>query len=135
MFRIAVKLTQVTKWFVNYKMGLDDGFSFGYEQGIDADSNHALGAFIGALGVQDKNNACPKEQSEDLVENLGSALGCSLLIIFDAETTNGLGLSYSYNYNGLNQSGMRIRFELGYGEGSISNEKRVDGGIVISYQF
>jgi len=123
------------RWFVNYKMGLDDGFSLGYEQGIDSDSNHALGAFIGALGVQDKNSACPNEKSGDLAENLGSAIGCTLLIVFDEETTNGLGLSYSYNFNGLNQSGMRLRFELGYGEGSISHEKRVDGGFVVSYQF
>lgn len=121
--------------YINYKMGLDDGFALGFEQGLDQENHHAIGAFVGALGVQDKNTACPEEQSDDLVESLGSVFGCSLLIIFDEETTNGLGLSYSYNANGLNNAGLRIRFELGYGEGSSSHEKRVDGGFVISYQF
>ena len=55
--------------------------------------------------------------------------------MFDTETTNGVGVSYSYLFSGLNEGGWRVRFELGYGEGSNSNEKRADGGVSISYEF
>lgn len=120
------------RWFANYKMGLDDGFSFGFEQGIDIENKHALGIFIGALGVKDDNRPCLQrtDKNDPLKE-----LGCAIFSVFDEETTNGLGLSYSYNFSGLNHSGMRIRFELGYGEGADSQEKRVDGGFSFSYQF
>jgi len=123
------------RWFINYKMGLDDGFSFGVEHGLGLDNKHAVGVLVGALGVKNNDDVCKDEKSDDIAENLGNAISCGLLIIFSEETTNGLGLSYSYNFNGLNQSGMRLRFELGYGEGSTSHEKRIDGGFVISYQF
>ena len=123
------------RWFANYKIGLDDGFSVGFEQGFGVDNKHALGIFVGALGVQDDERPCRYEESNDLAENFGSALGCAIAEAFDEETTNGVGLSYSYNFQGLNHSGMRLRFELGYGEGSNSHEKRFDGGVVISYQF
>lgn len=123
------------RYFVNYKMGLDDGFSFGFEQGMDSKNKHALGVFVGALGVRDADMPCSYVKSDDAVENFGKALACSFAKIYDEETTNGVGLSYSYNFKGLNHSGMRIRFELGYGEGSNSHKKRVDGGVVVSYQF
>jgi hypothetical protein len=123
------------RWFANYKMGLDDGFSIGFEQGID-DNKHAVGVVAGALGVQDNNRSC---SNNDLDENIGSEvgnqIGCAIAKAFNDKTTNGVGLSYSYNFNGLNNVGMRIRVEFGYGKASDSNEKRTDGGITISYQF
>jgi hypothetical protein len=132
------------RWYANYKMGLDDGFSIGFEQAIDNTNKHAIGILAGAIGAREDKTPCPntdKENNTDttpddvFVEAIGSAIGCSLGKIFDEETTNGLALSYSYNFNGLNNSGMRLRVELGYGEGHHSKEKRVDGGIALSYHF
>jgi len=116
------------RWYANYKLGLDDGFSLGFEHALTADKKHALGIVVGALGVQENSDEC-----ED--DSIGSVIGCSFSDIFDDETTNGLGVSYSYLFSGLNESGWRVRFELGYGEGSVSEEKRADGGLSVSYEF
>ena len=118
------------RWYANYKLGLDDGFSIGFEHALTADKKHALGLVVGALGVQDDEAECGSTE-----DSLGTIIGCGFVEIFDDETTNGVGLSYSYLFSGLNESGWRARFELGYGEGSDSDEKRMDGGVSISYQF
>ena len=118
------------RWFGNYKIGFDDGFSLGFEQGLGAENKHAIGLFVGALGVSDPDS-CSNEDDEFAVVSLG----CIIEEIYDDETTNGVGVSYSYNFNGLNNRGARIRFELGYGEGVDSGEERSDGGIIVSFQF
>jgi hypothetical protein len=124
------------RWFANYKIGLDDGFSVGFDQGVGADNKHVIGGVIGALGTRDDKRPCGNGDSvEDIGSVIGNAIGCAFSKAFDEETTNGIGLSYSYHFNGLNNVGMRIRFELGYGEAADSNEKRADGGVIISYQF
>lgn len=129
------------RWFANYKMGLDDGFSIGVEQGLDEKNTHAVGMMIGALGVRDDKRPCPAQNnnSGDVLEEIGNTfahtLGCAIGEAFDDKSTDGIGVSYSYNFNGLNNAGMRIRVELGYGKASGSDEKRADGGIVFSYQF
>lgn len=118
------------RWYANYKIGFDDGFSVGFEHALTTDKKHALGLVIGALGVQEDDDECGGTE-----DSLGNIIGCGFIEIFDDETTNGLGLSYSYLFSGLNESGWRVRFDLGYGEGSYSNEKRADGGVSVSYQF
>jgi len=124
------------RWFTNYKMGLDDGFSVGLDQRIGDDNKHAVGVIIGALGVRDDKRPCNNGDSvEDIGSAVGNVLGCAFAEAFDEETTNGVGLSYSYNFNGLNNKGIRIRFEFGYGKANDSKDKRTDGGITISYQF
>ena len=118
------------RWYGNYKLGLDDGFSLGFEQGLGTDKKHAIGLLVGALGVSDPDS-CSNEDDEFSVVSLG----CIIEEIYDDETTNGVGVSYSYNFNGLNNQGARIRFELGYGEGVDSGEERSNGGVNYSFQF
>ncbi len=115
--------------FVNQKVGLvDEGFSLGFEQSIGSSDKNTVGVLIGALGIQKDNRPCE-------VDDFGELFGCIIGEVFDFETTVGIGASYSHSFSGINKRGWRVRFELGYGEGSNSNEKRVDGGIIISYQF
>ncbi|REL32171.1 hypothetical protein [Thalassotalea euphylliae] len=122
--------------YANYKLGLDDGFAIGFEHGLDSANQHAIGLLVGAIGAQDDKRPCPNNDDENgIAEGLASVIACSIVEIFDHETTNGIGLSYSYNHHGLNNSGFRIRFEAGYGEGVDSKEKRFDGAVVLSYQF
>lgn len=129
------------RWFANYKMGLDDGFSLGFEQGYGNGLNHAFGGLVGAVGVYKGDDNCRvKDTSDgDLVEfisdSFAQSFGCALSAAFDDETLNGVGVSYSYYFNGLNNSGWRLRLEAGYGKASDSGEKRGTGGMIVSYQF
>ncbi|MBB1435949.1 MULTISPECIES: hypothetical protein [Pseudoalteromonas] len=123
------------RWYANYKIGLDDGFSVGFEHALTSDKKHALGLVVGAIGAQDDGRECSDTDDKDIGEAFGNIFGCALSGMFDTETTNGVGVSYSYLFSGLNEGGWRVRFELGYGEGSNSNEKRADGGVSISYEF
>ncbi|KPH64565.1 MULTISPECIES: hypothetical protein [Pseudoalteromonas] len=124
------------RWYANYKIGLDDGFSAGFEHALTSDKKHAVGFVVGALGVQDDGRQCPLESEDDSIgDAFGNIFGCALSGIFDRETTNGVGVSYSYLFSGLNEGGWRVRLELGYGEGTNSNESRADGGVSISYEF
>jgi hypothetical protein len=122
------------RWFANYKVGLDDGFSAGFEHGLGDENKHAVGVFAGALGMRDDDRPCDTS-NESVSIILSAIISCAISDAFDYETTNGVGLSYSYNFSGLNKSGVRLRLEAGYGEGSKTNEKRFDGGVYISYQF
>ena len=129
------------RWYANYKLSLDDGFSIGFEQSVSDNNKHAIGLLIGALGIQDDDRPChaDKKSDNDLADGVIDVIACSVVDVLnevlDEETVNGLGVSYSYNFSGLNQAGMRIRMELGYGEGTNSNEKNASGGINFSYQF
>ncbi|MGS0534883.1 hypothetical protein [Pseudoalteromonas sp. SaAl2] len=122
------------RWYANYKIGLDDGFSIGVEHAISDNKKHAVGLVVGALGIQDNEDEC-RTDDESLSGSIGSIFGCALSEVFDEETTNGIGVSYSYLFRGLNEPGWRMRLDLGYGEGRDSNEKRPDAGITFSYQF
>lgn len=106
------------RYYANYKLGLDDGFSVGAEW---LNGKHAFGAFAGAIGARDVE-AC----NENVI---------LCISIFDNETTNGLGLSYEYHFSESPKSGWGIRFEAGYGKESYFNEKRVDGNVQITYHF
>tara|TARA_B110001452_G_C15072362_1_gene374290 strand:- start:49 stop:573 length:525 start_codon:yes stop_codon:yes gene_type:complete len=123
------------RWFANYKMALDDGFSAGFEQGYGDSLNHAFGGFVGAVGIYHGDDCKVRDDHNDIGEAIGNAIGCTLKIIFDDETLNGAGLSYSYYFKGINNPGWRLRFEAGYGKASHSKEERGAGGITISYQF
>jgi len=128
------------RWFANYKVGFNDGFSAGVEQVVGQGNTHAVGVVVGALGLKSKKRACHNsgETNGDLASGVGEVVGqvfCAIGSAFNYETTDGLGLSYSYHFNGLNNSGWRIRLEGGYGKGSSSDKKRSDGSVMISYQF
>ena len=123
------------RWYANYKIGLDDGFSVGFEHAVSDNNKHALGVLVGAIGARDTDQPCESTNTDDIASELGNIFGCALGQIFDDETTNGIGLTYSYNFNGLNNSGFRLILDAGYGKASDSNEKRADGAIRISYEF
>jgi len=129
------------RWFANYKLGLDDGFSLGFEQALSTNNKHSFGILIGAVGARHINKPCTYSDNYtgDIAEEIGSvigqAFGCALTGAFGDKTTNGVGVSYHYNFSGLNNSGWKLNFELGYGKVSGFDNKRTDGGINISYQF
>ncbi len=112
------------RWYANYKKGDLDGVSIGVERGYGAGNKHALGMLIGTIGLKDSNSYKIISANDGIVQvnNVN-------------DKTQGVGLSYSYNFNGLNNTGLRVRFVIGYGEGEKSNDKAVDGGVNISYQF
>lgn len=114
------------RWHINYKAGLDDGFSLGYEQAVFSSRYHALGAVVGAIGIREDDTPCDTEQS---------SVSCIVSNIFDEETINGAAFTYGYYFSGLNSSGWHVKFEAGYGEGSQSKEKRASASIRFSYQF
>ncbi|GAA0299917.1 hypothetical protein GCM10009128_18630 [Psychrosphaera haliotis] len=115
--------------FVNYKIGLDDGFSIGYEKALE-NPNHSVGGYIGAVGIKDNKceniDTTANNNNDDFGTIIGvafsDALGCALSAVFGDETTQGAALFYGYSFNGLNQSGWKLRFEAGYGE----NKNRED---------
>ncbi|TRY33314.1 hypothetical protein [Aliiglaciecola sp. M165] len=114
------------RWHLNYKAGLDDGFTIGVEQVMFDSQQHAMGAVIGAIGIREEDTPC---------DDIPSNVGCIVATIFDEETVNGAAISYGYYFNGLNSSGWHVKFEAGYGEGSQSKEKRASASIRLSYQF
>ena len=114
------------RWHINYKAGLDNGFSLGYERAVFSSKLHAFGAVIGAIGIREDNTPCDTEQS---------SVSCIVSGIFDEETINGAAFTYGYFFSGLNSSGWNVKFEAGYGEGSQSKEKRANASIRLSYQF
>lgn len=130
------------RWFANYKLGLDDGFSAGFEQAISANNRHALGIFGGALGVKSGHRYVCNEGNQsgepgNFDDELCSALARPFAEAFDHHTVNGVGLSYSYNRHGLSERGLRVRLEFGYGriEDADFDKNGVTGGIAVGYQF
>ena len=117
------------RYYANLKLGLDSGGAVGFETPFSANKKHALGAFIGSVGIRDDDNDCPDD--DDVI----AALACSLGNIFDYERVDGIGVSYSYNFNKLNNRGWYTRFELGYGKGEESNRNLTSGSFFIGYQF
>ncbi len=117
---------QSSRLHLNYKAGLDDGFSLGFEQAISKNNKHAVGVFIGAIGIHEENSPCSAQ---------AQAVDCLIDRLFDEEVTNGLGLSYGYYFGAINNQGWHLKLEAGYGEGQKSKVKRSDASIRISYQF
>jgi len=114
------------RWFANYKVGLDDGFSVGFEQQLTGNMQ-TVGFSLGAIGARD---------AVGCDENKGAgAVICPLVEIFDSETTNGAAFNYSYYFSGIHSSGTKVRFEVGYGQSNQTNVNRFDGSVIISYQF
>ena len=100
------------RWYANYKLGLDDGFSAGFEQAVSDNKKHAFGALVGAIGARDTDQEC-ESSTNDVATDFANTLGCVIGGIFDEETTNGIGLTYSYNFNGLNSAGFRLELDVG----------------------
>lgn len=107
------------RYYANYKLGLDDGFSIGAEM---LNGKHKYGAFVGAVGARKTDNSC-----------LDTTFLC--ITLFDHETTQGIGLSYEYHLSSSAKTGWALRFEAGYGEESAYNEKRADGNVQVVYHF
>lgn len=126
-----------TRYYGNLKLGLDDGASLGFETVISESNKHAVGAFIGTIGVHDGEDDCLDEQDDpnSLGEGLGQIIGCSLVDVFDWERVDGIGLTYSYNFNELNQSSWFVRLEAGYGKGAESDRDLSSGALLIGYRF
>ncbi|USE71187.1 MULTISPECIES: hypothetical protein [Pseudoalteromonas] len=117
-----------SRWYGNYLLGLDDGFSVGYEKAVSENNKHALGVVLGALGARDAGPVCKEEGTVcDIFE--------PLIDLFDSETTNGIGVSYSYYFTSINQPGWRVKLVAGYGESDRHNVERADGSLIFSYQF
>jgi hypothetical protein len=123
------------RWFANYKIGLDDGFSLGFEHALDDDKHHAIGVMYGALGIRNDDTDCPESEENTVESFFGVIIGCSLAAAFDWETINGVGLSYSYNVSGLNNAGWRFRVEGGSGKGAVSDKTHSSASFIASYQF
>ena len=104
-------------YYANYKLGLDDGFSFGAEKQF---GKHSVGLFLGAVGARKANSNCE------------GIFFC--IVIFDNKTTQGVGGSYEYKYS-ENANGWAIRVESGYGKESRSNNNRADANIQLVYRF
>lgn len=116
------------RFFANVKAGLDYGFSLGFEQQLSG-NNQTLGFTLGAIGSRDATHC------SDTTNNSTSEFICSLFEVLDSETTNGVALNYSYYFSGVHNSGVKIRFEGGYGQSNRANVNRFDGGVILSYQF
>ncbi|QSX33152.1 hypothetical protein JYB87_15705 [Shewanella avicenniae] len=127
------------RWFANYKVGLDDGVSAGFEQAVDDNNRHALGIVAGALGVRNGHKEWCGSDSESgsVGYTMGCAIGTALAEPFDNHTVNGLGVSYSYNRHGLSERGLRVRLEWGYGRisGADFDKEGFTGGFAVGYQF
>ena len=108
------------EYYVNFKLGLDAGFSVGAEKQF---GNHVYGVFIGAVGARNTDSRCHNNDDCDFV-----------LFEFDNESTQGLGLSYEYRFNS-SREGWAFRLEAGYGEETRHNEKRFDGNVQVVYHF
>lgn len=119
--------TDNQRWYAKYNLGLDDGFSVGFEYALDPNQQHSIGLLAGAVGVRDIDD-CDKDDGL-------SGLACALGSIFDEHSIQGAALSYSYSANGLNQPGWRFRLEAGYGRVSADDNNYAGGNATISYQF
>lgn len=102
-------------YYLNYKMGLDDGFSLGAQI---HNNQHVYGAFIGAIGAKD-----------------ASSVDDSFFRLFEDQTTQGIGVSYEIRFTPQKNASWALRAEIGYGKESHTNTKRADGNIQLVYHF
>lgn len=117
------------RWYGNYKAIFESGFSLGVESAVGPDNRHALGVYLGAVGLK-KGDGCGNEEIDDLL----TAVVCASVDIFDWETLHGIGATYSYSFNTLSQSGWKVGAGLGYGWSS-REINGVTGQLGFSYQF
>lgn len=133
-YLLSAEVAYVTKagkrrWYGNYKAIFDPGFALGMESSVSADNKHAVGVYLGAVGLK-KGDGCGNEERDDLL----TAVVCAGADVFDWETLHGLGATYSYSFNTLSRSGWKVGAGLGYGWSS--NEiDGVTGQLGFSYQF
>lgn len=120
------------KLYLNYKYGLDDGYSLGLDKAVFND-NHLLGLFIGAVGT--KSTGCVYNDSEDLLNDVSKYLVSCQLAVIKQKTLNGLGVSYSYAYGGINNSGFILKLDMGSGTNSYIDGYQSTAGITVLYSF
>ena len=107
--------------YVNYKLGLDDGFTLGAQKQYE---NHVVGIFLGAVGARDAEYSCEDELTCPIIR----------LALTDAQTTQGIGMSYEYRLN-TSREGWAFRVEAGYGKESQNDTNRFDGNAQVVYHF
>lgn len=117
------------RYYGNVKLGVSSGMAVGVERAFTSNKRHAVGAFIGSVGVRDGDSHCSTES------DLDETLGCIIADIFDWERVDGVGVSYSYNGAGLGSKNWYTRIELGYGKGEESKRNLASGAIIVGYQF
>jgi len=84
------------RYFMNYKLGLDHGFSIGYELQHE---QLLYGAFIGAVGARQVSRDC----------SIGQRCNDLNIRVFDNNTTFGIGFSFEYRF----QASTRLGFKNG----------------------
>jgi hypothetical protein len=116
------------RYYANAKGSFAAGAALGFEASVSENNKHAMGAFIGTVGISDGED-CP------VTNSFSNDFACAIAHIFDWETVNGLGVTYSYNFNTLQKRGWKLRFEAGYGKGHKSKENSMAGNVYLGYQF
>lgn len=114
------------KWTLNYKAGLDDGFSLAYEHSVAANNKHAIGLVGGTIGVIDDEPTC---------NELDTAVACIVASIFDEESVDGVAASYSYYFNNMSSSSTFMKVEAGWGKSRDTEQSETVASIRIGYQF
>lgn len=118
------------RWYGNYKASIDSGFSLGMENSMSENNKHALGFFLGAVGLKKGKAPCDNEE----VDNLIVAALCGVADAYEWDSLRGLGVTYSYSFNTLSRNGWKLGTGLGYGK-SNSEVKGFTGQLNFSYQF
>lgn len=129
----AYTVNESSNLFLNYKIGLDDGFAFGYEHSLD-NTNHVIGTYVGAVGIKD-NKCDDYPDNQDDIEIIASSFGCALRAAFGNETTQGIAAFYGYSFSGLNNPGWHLRFEAGYGNNKNRDDNTGHFNFSARYQF
>ncbi len=119
--------------FLNYKIGLDDGFAFGYQHALE-NTNHVIGTYVGAVGIKD-SKCDDSTEATDYIELIASSFGCALQSAFGDETTQGIAAFYGYSFSGLNNPGWHLRFEAGYGNNKNRENNTGHFNFSARYQF
>lgn len=114
------------KWTINYKAGLDDGFSLAYERSVTDNNRHTIGLVAGTIGIIDDDNVC---------NELETAIACIIASAFDEQSVDGVAASYSYYFNDMSSQGAYIKMEAGWGESRDTDESETVASIRIGYQF
>lgn len=123
------------RYYGNIKLGLDNGGAIGFDMPVSENNKHALGLFVGSVGVRDGETECSNKNPSNLGEVLGHTIGCALADALDWERVDGIGMSYQYGFNQSGKDGWFTRVELGYGKGADSDRNLTAASILLGYQF